>query len=35
VALTMGIKAYRLQVLTSEGEVDYFCVGQLMKTAGA
>jgi hypothetical protein len=35
VALTMGVKAYRLQVLTSEGEVDYFCVGQLMKTAGA
>ena len=35
VALTMGIKAYRLQVLTSEGEVDYFCVGQLMKRAGA
>ena len=35
VALTMGIKSYRLQVLTSDGEVDYFCVGQLMKTAGA
>ena len=35
VALTMGVKAYRLQVLTSEGEVDYFCVGQLMKTAGS
>ena len=35
VALTMGVKKYRLQVLTSEGEVDYFCVGQLMKTAGA
>jgi hypothetical protein len=35
VALTMGVKSYRLQVLASGEEVDYFAVGQLMKRAGA